>query len=407
MAKAFVALQRGQDPFAALTREEREEIRGASTPYRIADIRGAHRLRERPELIGLAGVITALGGFGLDQLWLVGVGLAGAATGFALQAWLRLRANRLARALAAALAAGERPRVFEELERLLRETARSDWVALVKWQEDGLGGEIEVASGEGPPEIALMSWLVREAESRDDLLVTAAHELGGDGAYVALPLRRENSALTGFLVLRSPVRSSVTSPPRSTPPWTRSGSRWHRSSPRKHRRSYRAQRRAELGDPARLEQAQPLETGADLCDLVLARLDERQPHAADVVTEQVQRGLDLDRPGDDADQLVGGRKLVVQLPCRLDVARAEALDQLLDLRADDVGVHADAAEPAELDEGQHEVVVARVEVEPELDDVPGLVEVGVGLLDRLDVGICASSVIVSGSMLITQRPGML
>jgi hypothetical protein len=49
-----------------------------------------------------------------------------------------------------------------------------------------------------------MSWLVREAESRDDLLVTAAHELGGDGAYVALPLRRENSALTGFLVLHSP-----------------------------------------------------------------------------------------------------------------------------------------------------------------------------------------------------------
>jgi hypothetical protein len=49
-----------------------------------------------------------------------------------------------------------------------------------------------------------MSWLVREAESRDDLLIAAAHELGGDGAYVALPLRRENSALTGFLVLRSP-----------------------------------------------------------------------------------------------------------------------------------------------------------------------------------------------------------
>ena len=99
---------------------------------------------------------------------------------------------------------GERPRVFEALERLLRETARSDWVALVQWQEDGLGGEIELARGEGPAEIALMSWLVREAESRDDLLVTAAHELGGDGAYVALPLRRENSALTGFLVLHSP-----------------------------------------------------------------------------------------------------------------------------------------------------------------------------------------------------------
>jgi HD-GYP domain-containing protein (c-di-GMP phosphodiesterase class II) len=204
VAKAFVSLQRGQDPFSVLTAEEREEIRGASTPYRVPDIRGARRLRERPELVALAGVIAALGGVGLEQLWLVGAGVAAAVSGFALQVWMRLRANRLARALADALAAGERPRVFEALERLLRETTHSDWVALVQWQEDGLGGEIELARGDGPPAIALMSWLVREAESRDDLLVTAAHELGGDGVYVALPLRRENSALTGFLVLHSP-----------------------------------------------------------------------------------------------------------------------------------------------------------------------------------------------------------
>jgi HD-GYP domain-containing protein (c-di-GMP phosphodiesterase class II) len=204
VAKAFVALQRGQDPFSVLTAEEREEIRGASTPYRVPDIRGARRLRERPELVALAGVIAALGGVGLNQLWLVGAGVAAAVSGFALQVWMRLRANRLARALADALAAGERPRVFEALEHLLRETAQSDWVALVQWQEDGLGGEIELARGDGPPAIALMSWLVREAESRDDLLVTAAHELGGDGVYVALPLHRENSALTGFLVLHSP-----------------------------------------------------------------------------------------------------------------------------------------------------------------------------------------------------------
>jgi HD-GYP domain-containing protein (c-di-GMP phosphodiesterase class II) len=204
VAKAFVALQRGQDPFSVLTAEEREEIRGASTPYRVPDIRGAGRLRERPELVALAGVIAALGGVGLEQLWLVGAGIAAAVSGFALQVWMRYRANRIARALADALAAGERLRVFESLDHLLQQTARSDWVALVQWQEDGLGGEIELARGDGPPEIPLMSWLVREAESRDDLLVTPAHELGGDGAYVALPLRRENSALTGFLVLHSP-----------------------------------------------------------------------------------------------------------------------------------------------------------------------------------------------------------
>ena len=50
-----------------------------------------------------------------------------------------------------------------------------------------------------------MSWLVREAESREALLVASAHELGWDtgGVYVALPLRRENSALVGFVVLRT------------------------------------------------------------------------------------------------------------------------------------------------------------------------------------------------------------
>ena len=36
-------------------------------------------------------------------------------------------------------------------------------------------------------------------------LTAPAHELGGgEGAYVALPLRRENSALVGFVVLRTP-----------------------------------------------------------------------------------------------------------------------------------------------------------------------------------------------------------
>ena len=62
-----------------------------------------------------------------------------------------------------------------------------------------------------------MSWLVREAESREQLLTAAGHELGGQkGVYVGLPLRRENSALTGFLVLRVPrvlrrhVRTALT-----------------------------------------------------------------------------------------------------------------------------------------------------------------------------------------------------
>ena len=46
---------------------------------------------------------------------------------------------------------------------------------------------------------------------------------------------------------------------------------------------------------------------------------------------------------------------------------------------------AHAADAAELEERLHEVVVAGVEVEAGLDDVPGLVEVVVGLLDGLDL----------------------
>jgi hypothetical protein len=87
---------------------------------------------------------------------------------------------------------------------VLEETSDAEWFALIEWREDGLGGTIELAHGEGPLEHVLMSWLVREAESRDELLTTSGHQLGGDGAYVALPLRRENSALTGFVVLRTP-----------------------------------------------------------------------------------------------------------------------------------------------------------------------------------------------------------
>ncbi|HEY7017823.1 MAG TPA: HD domain-containing phosphohydrolase, partial [Gaiellaceae bacterium] len=204
VAKAFVALRRGQDPFSVLTPEEQEGLRGASSPYRVPDVTGARDLKERPELVALAGLIGGLAGVGLDQRWLVGAGAAVLCLGLVLHAWFRLRSNSLARSLSAALASGERTQVFDRLRRVLEASTGAEWVALVGWQEDGLGGEIQASTGDGPLEHALMSWLVREAESRDELPTTGGHELGGAGAYVALPLRRENSALTGFVVLRAP-----------------------------------------------------------------------------------------------------------------------------------------------------------------------------------------------------------
>jgi hypothetical protein len=51
----------------------------------------------------------------------------------------------------------------------------------------------------------LMSWLVREAESGRDAIVAPGAELGVHGIAVALPLRRDNSALIGFLAFIAPT----------------------------------------------------------------------------------------------------------------------------------------------------------------------------------------------------------
>jgi HD-GYP domain-containing protein (c-di-GMP phosphodiesterase class II) len=208
VAKAFVAVQQGLDPYSALTPKEQEELRGAAARHRLPHVPGARDLKEKPELAAIGGLIGALAGVGLDEPWLVVAGCAVAGTGVLLRALVRLRSARLRSKLSAALGAGSREQIFERLAEVLAHSAHSDWTALVAWEEDGLGGELEHAYGEGPTgpsERGLMSWLVREAESREALLTASAHELGWDtgGVYVALPLRRENSALVGFVVMRT------------------------------------------------------------------------------------------------------------------------------------------------------------------------------------------------------------
>ena len=69
---------------------------------------------------------------------------------------------------------------------------------------------------------------------------------------------------------------------------------------------------------------------------------------------------------------------------------------------------ADPTDAAELEKRQDQVVVAGVEVEAGVvDDPPCLLEVGRRLLDGRDAPIPASATMVSGSMLTTQRCGML
>ena len=96
--------------------------------------------------------------------------------------------------------------------------------------------------------------------------------------------------------------------------------------------------------------------------------------------EQVQRRLDRDRVRSRAQQLDRRAQLGVERARPVHVPGAVPLDELGDLRPDDVRVHAHPADTAQLQERQDEVVVARVEIEPEVDDRPRLREVGVRLL---------------------------
>jgi len=205
VAKAFVAVQRGADPVAVLTPEELDDIRRASAPYRIRVV-GLGDLKERPELLALGGVVLALAGLGFDQTWLTATGGATALAGLALRAVIQVRAGRAAAALHRALGAhDERTAVFHRVVAAMSRVWHLQWAALVSWDEDGLGGSLEAVSGQdGPAPSALTSWLVREAESGRDAIVTPGAEVGVDGIAVALPLRRDNSALVGFLTVLAP-----------------------------------------------------------------------------------------------------------------------------------------------------------------------------------------------------------
>jgi putative nucleotidyltransferase with HDIG domain len=201
VAKAFVAVQRGQAPEDVLTPGELAQIRGASTPYRLGAVRGARDLKERPEVVAFGGLVVALAGLGLHATWLAVVGAVLAAVGVLLRTLAQVRADRLTESLRRALHAPDRSTLFADFNDRLARAWPVTWAGLVDWDEDGLGGTIGLSVAGGPTEAALMSWLVREAESGRDVMVAPGAELGRDGIAIALPLRRETSALIGFLVL--------------------------------------------------------------------------------------------------------------------------------------------------------------------------------------------------------------
>jgi HD-GYP domain-containing protein (c-di-GMP phosphodiesterase class II) len=261
VAKAFVAVRRGIDPLTVLSADELEEIEGASAPYRLR-ISGPAELKERPELLALGGVVVALAGLGFAQSWLAACGAGVAIAGLALRALVTMRAERVAAALHRALGhEGDRDAVFARLVETVGRVWAHDWIGLLSWDEDGLGGTVEHELGANPLQpAALTGWLVREAESGRAAIVASGAEFSREGLVAAVPLRRDNSALVGFLVVTAP------------------------KLPRRHVELALLDSVDEIGlalaerptlDGSGTEEAEPLEAVANAGNLALVRLDER------------------------------------------------------------------------------------------------------------------------------------
>jgi hypothetical protein len=186
IARAFVALRRGRPVESVVAPEELAALRDSSLSYHLPHLPGLRDLRERPELVAVAGVAAALLGAG-----------AGSVPVIALVAELR-------RAVAAS---DDRLGLFEWIAAAVSDAAGARWAGLVAWEEQALHGTIAFQRGEQrPADEKLMSWLMREAHAQEPI-VAAEHELDGTGVTVALPLRRQNSALVGFLVFVLPGRA--------------------------------------------------------------------------------------------------------------------------------------------------------------------------------------------------------
>jgi putative nucleotidyltransferase with HDIG domain len=208
VARAFVAVERGEKPADVLSPDELAQLRDAAIPYRVPVIPGTRDLRDRPELVAIAGVTLALVAAAFHQLELAIGGGAVGVFGLSLYVMRRIRVARLTQSILDALGQGQsREDSFDRVMAVLERHGGATWSGLIDWEEDGLGGTVSRERGaDGPHFPVLTSWLVREAESGETLLSAGGFELQQDGVIVALPLRRENSALVGFLVLSMPRR---------------------------------------------------------------------------------------------------------------------------------------------------------------------------------------------------------
>ena len=206
LAKAFVALQRGEDPIGALSDLELNEIRrlAGTRSKRGLTVRG---LLARLDIAVTAGIVMTLAalGLGLPRVAL-GLGIAVAAAA-ALRTFRARQASRLARRLEVLLSgAGNAESAFSALMAELGKSCGLQWAGLVAWSERACTGDLrrEWSGGaEAPGETALMSWLLREYEAPGSFARAQGRELGRADAHAALRLGR-NGVLEGFLILAVP-----------------------------------------------------------------------------------------------------------------------------------------------------------------------------------------------------------
>ena len=209
VGKAFVALQRGLDPRAVLSPSETAELQQLRERHQGRRGLLSRRRMPRPESVAIAGAVAALACLGLVNVYAaVGVGLV-AAVGVALRVASVVRARRLVAAIDRGATGEGRSAAFAGLVDGLVVSGPLTWAALVSWSDSSLDStvELEWRTAVGPPSReAVTSWLIRELESRDDVVVADGAELGRQGHFLAVVLRRGGSPV-GSLVLgfsRSP-----------------------------------------------------------------------------------------------------------------------------------------------------------------------------------------------------------
>jgi hypothetical protein len=206
LAKAFVALQRGEDPVGALSEVELNEIR------RLAGTRSKRgftlpQLLSRLDIAVTAGTVMTLTALGLGlPLVALGLGVAVAAA-FGLRAFRGREAARVTQRLEAVLAAsGSADSAFSAVTAELQKSCGVQWAGLVSWSERACTGDLRRewnGGAEAPNQTALMSWLLREYEAPGSFARAQGSELGRADEHAALRLGR-NGVLEGFLVLAVP-----------------------------------------------------------------------------------------------------------------------------------------------------------------------------------------------------------